>query len=282
VARSKLLYKTITRLWPLGKVVNWMGTRPLLGPLLRPLFSEASNEAIIIPVHTAVQGSESVVLPYPVLSPLVEQASVRFLMNTCMCRQGENCQAYPHDVGCLFLGDGAAEINPALGRMVNAGEALAHARQAIERGLVPLIAHNTFDAYVLGIPYRRMLALCFCCDCCCAVRMVLRDGPPAFWDTVLRVPGLSVTVGEACVSCGACLDVCPVEAISLTNGRAHIDDRCKGCGRCVAACPAGAISLQMAETVNSLEHLTARIARRTDIGLRQQQLRTDLDEKRPR
>jgi UDP-glucose 4-epimerase len=243
-----------------------MGTRPLLGLLLRPLFSPSGNEAVMIPIHEAVQGDDSVVLPQPMLTPLVEKASVRFLMEECMCRRGENCQSYPHDVGCLFLGDGAAHINPALGRSVDADEALAHAQRAIDLGLVPLITHNSFDAYVLGIPYRRMLAVCFCCDCCCAVRLVLRQGPPAFWTTVLRVPGLTVRVGEACVQCGACLTVCPVEAIYLNNGRVRIGEQCKGCGRCVTTCPVQAIGLEIAQDVDPLGQLMTRIAQRTDVG----------------
>jgi ferredoxin len=266
VARSRLFYDSAARLWPLGRVVNWLGARPFVGRVLRPIFDAASNEAVIIPIHEAVRGTESVVLPYPLLTPLVERASVRFMMNDCLCRRGENCQTYPHDVGCLFLGEGAAGINPSLGRPVGVDEALAHARRAIDMGLVPLITHNTFDAFVLGIPYRRMLAICFCCDCCCAVRLVMRQGPPSFWETVVRVPGLSVTVGPECVACGACLDVCPVRAISANNSRVHIDQRCKGCGRCVAVCPTAAITLRMAEDVDPLGRLLARIERRTDIG----------------
>jgi hypothetical protein len=31
-----------------------------------------------------------------------------------MCRRNEACQTYPREIGCLFLGDGAAQINPDL------------------------------------------------------------------------------------------------------------------------------------------------------------------------
>ena len=267
MAYPKLIYDTVIRLWPLGKVVPWLGSRPLVGRLLRPLFSGGNNEAFIIPVHEAVQGTESVVLPYSLLAPLVERASTRFIMDECICRRGGNCQTYPQDFGCLFLGEGAGEISPSLGRVVDVDEALAHLERAMVLGLVPLVVHNTFDAHVLRIPYRRMLSVCFCCDCCCAVRLVLREGPPAFWDTVVRVPGLTVAVGQECVGCGACLGVCPVQAISLNNGRAHIGEWCKGCGRCAQTCPAEAISLRVAEEVDVLGRLLARIEQRTDIGL---------------
>lgn len=264
--RSRFTTNAILKLWPLGKAINWLSNRPFLGSLLRPFFGGNDNEAIIIPVHHAVHGTESVILPYPLLTPLVERASVRFLLDQCLCRRGENCQTYPHDIGCLFLGDGAAEIHPTMGRPVDVDEALAHVEQAMAVGLVPLIVHNAFDAWVLGIPYRRMLAVCFCCDCCCAVRQAMRQGPQTFWDTVIRVPGLTVTAGPDCVGCRMCLDVCPVQAISLNNGHARIGEQCKGCGRCAASCPVGAIHMHIDEDLDVLSSLLARIEQRTDIG----------------
>mgnify|MGYP000905348237 CR=1 FL=1 len=39
-----------------------------------------------------------------------------------------------------------------------------------------------------------------------------------------------------------CMDVCPVEAISIENGIVVIDrDTCTGCESCVSVCPSGAI-----------------------------------------
>jgi ferredoxin len=46
----------------------------------------------------------------------------------------------------------------------------------------------------------------------------------------------------ACTGCGKCVEVCPSEAIALTDGRARIDDAiCMGCGSCAGECPQGAI-----------------------------------------
>jgi NAD-dependent dihydropyrimidine dehydrogenase PreA subunit len=45
-----------------------------------------------------------------------------------------------------------------------------------------------------------------------------------------------------CTGCGACVEVCPVGAIALVDGKAHVDEKlCTGCGACVDACPEGAI-----------------------------------------
>jgi ferredoxin len=47
---------------------------------------------------------------------------------------------------------------------------------------------------------------------------------------------------EKCAGCGVCEDVCPVEAVRVSDGVARIDqDRCNECEACVEACPNEAI-----------------------------------------
>ena len=49
---------------------------------------------------------------------------------------------------------------------------------------------------------------------------------------------------QTCTGCGICIDVCPLEAISLNDDKAVIDeDECTECGLCVDECPNDAISL---------------------------------------
>ena len=46
-----------------------------------------------------------------------------------------------------------------------------------------------------------------------------------------------------CFGCEACTGACPVEAISMVDGKANVDDgKCIDCGACVGECPAEAIS----------------------------------------
>lgn len=48
---------------------------------------------------------------------------------------------------------------------------------------------------------------------------------------------------ELCIGCGACIDICPSEAIHLEDGKAKITTtNCKNCKVCVKACPVEAIS----------------------------------------
>jgi len=48
---------------------------------------------------------------------------------------------------------------------------------------------------------------------------------------------------EKCKGCGKCVDVCPVEAITIENKIAVISDDCIECGACVNECPFEAISV---------------------------------------
>ena len=45
-----------------------------------------------------------------------------------------------------------------------------------------------------------------------------------------------------CAGCETCVPVCPVEAISMVEGVAVIDqEKCTQCGTCIAECPVEAI-----------------------------------------
>ena len=49
---------------------------------------------------------------------------------------------------------------------------------------------------------------------------------------------------DRCEGCGACVSVCPFEALSVRNDSLIVDrDRCMGCGVCAANCPQGALAL---------------------------------------
>lgn len=48
---------------------------------------------------------------------------------------------------------------------------------------------------------------------------------------------------EKCTGCGDCVDVCPVEALSVENGKAVVNEECIDCGACVNMCKNEALSL---------------------------------------
>ena len=49
---------------------------------------------------------------------------------------------------------------------------------------------------------------------------------------------------QECTGCGNCVDVCPVEAISLEDVAKVDDNTCTDCGACVDECPVEAIAME--------------------------------------
>ena len=47
---------------------------------------------------------------------------------------------------------------------------------------------------------------------------------------------------DACVGCGACVEICPAGAITLEGNKATIlQEVCTRCSACMTACPTGAV-----------------------------------------
>ncbi len=62
---------------------------------------------------------------------------------------------------------------------------------------------------------------------------------------IVSIPKLIEVDSEKCVSCGACITLCPVEAITIDEDASVVfnKEKCLGstCSACVDACPARAI-----------------------------------------
>jgi ferredoxin len=56
-----------------------------------------------------------------------------------------------------------------------------------------------------------------------------------------------------CIQCGACLPVCPTDAITLPNLLEISQSLCYGCGRCVPTCPTEALKLLPFQVEDQLE-----------------------------
>lgn len=49
---------------------------------------------------------------------------------------------------------------------------------------------------------------------------------------------------DLCEACEDCIDTCPVEAISMKDGKAFVEpDECTECQACIDPCPTDAISM---------------------------------------
>jgi len=236
----------ITHLPVVGSVIDWLlfeGYDVIYLPI------DASLKREIIPINEPLPGMEETLLPSRVVDYFIEKSNFHWIMDFCICREGENCLDYPHSLGCLFLGEAVKEINPALGRLVSKEEALFHVRHCREIGLVHMIGRNRLDTVWLGAgPSHKLLTICYCCPCCCLWRF-LPQVSSQISRKVVRMPGVRLQISDLCAGCGTCVaSGCFVNAISLVDGKAQISDACRGCGRCVDVCPNEAIELVIDDT----------------------------------
>lgn len=96
-------------------------------------------------IEEDIELPSEVVLPSQVVDHFIRQANVHWVMNFCICRASENCQDYPIELGCLFLGEAALGINPKLGRRVSEAEALEYVKRCREAGLIHFVGRNKLD-----------------------------------------------------------------------------------------------------------------------------------------
>lgn len=263
---KRLWYRINVALWPLGGIWKKVGRVPVLGRLIGPLlWNDRNVDATYIPVGESVEVDPGSPLPYQVIEDLLGRASALFALNECVCRTGLKCEEYPREIGCLFLGEAARDIDPGLARPVTVDEARGHIRRAREHGLLPCIVHGSFDASLFRIDYHRMLAVCFCCNCCCAFRADMKKGPAGYRERITRLAGLEVKNLGNCERCGACVESCAFGAVKLGEHGPVFADFCKGCGRCADACTRGNIQITLDPGLDTRGMLLRRIDARTDI-----------------
>ncbi|MFW6040311.1 MAG: hypothetical protein ACOC85_00565 [Thermoplasmatota archaeon] len=107
MARSKLMVKIIEKFFPsrfkLAKITNY----PLIGKLIdKWLFEE--DDMIYIPMDNVIELnrqielSDNIVLPSKIVEHFIEEANYYWIMDFCICRESEQCEEYPINLGCLF------------------------------------------------------------------------------------------------------------------------------------------------------------------------------------
>ena len=68
-------------------------------------------------------------------------------------------------------------------------------------------------------------------------------------DYVTTSPEKAYVIVDLCNGCNACVPICPVNAISMQEGKAKIDPfQCTGCGACIPVCPQEAIDFKNSTT----------------------------------
>ena len=251
--------------------VSRLSNLPVLGRLIERALFEGDDIMYlpgkrVIPVAAGLQRPEDTVVPSRVVEHFIRKATYLWRMDFCICRDSTPCRSYPRDLGCLFLGRAAMDINPRFGRPVTTEEALIHVQRCRRAGLIHLIGRNKLDTVWLQVRQgNRLLTICNCCPCCCLWR-ILPAVHPRIAAKVTGMPGIRVTVTARCQGCGACTaQVCFVDAIRLENQRAVIGPACRACGRCEALCPNGAIEIVETDPF-AVQTAVARLSGAVDVG----------------
>lgn len=246
---------------------------PILGQLMqRALFNGHHNgDALFylpkdrVVIGQTIEAEDSIAVPSTVVAHFIAQAQYIFLMDHCICREAADCQTYEHDIGCIFLGEGALDINPKLGHLVDQETALAHLARARDAGLVHLVGRDKIDALWMGVkPSEKLMTICNCCSCCCLFKF-LPNLATKLQKKIERLPGVRVEVTADCVGCGICADeVCFIDAISMVDGKAVISELCRGCGHCAEVCPNNAIQV-IIDRPDYIDHAIERLSQVVDV-----------------
>ena len=219
-----------------------------------------------IEINQSFQKDDSEFVPSEIIKTVIKEASDIVIMHKCLCRSSADCQDYPHDFGCIFIGPSSKKIASKYGRTATVEEALAHVDRADELGLSHVIGRNKIDSIWMNVrPKEQLLTICHCCTCCCLWK-VLPDLDDDISNKVMRLEGVEVhTINDNCKMCKKCLgdNVCFGGAISLVDDEIRIDqDKCVGCGHCIQVCNFDAIELTY--TQKSVDSVLNRIGELVD------------------
>jgi len=177
----------------------------------------------------AVRDIKSEVLSYEMVSEGINQATC-ITVGTCFCRHkmehmGMACDN-PQDV-CLTFNAIAKDLaSQGIAREISKKEAFDILNLCVDRGLVQ-IGDNVKDELAI---------ICNCCGCCCDLLLAYKR----LGSTSLLNPTnyIAAVTEDACSGCGICVEKCPVDAISMKDGKAIVNKIvCLGCGVCTRFCP---------------------------------------------
>ena len=213
---------------------------------IRDLFTGGETPLGRTFVHEPVLSPEDVlhVLDYERASEVIQTAS-HMAVGVCYCRHkmehlNKACDA-PLDICMTFNSSAESLIKHEFARLVDKKEGMDLLQQAYEHNLVQF-GENVRE---------RVNFICNCCGCCCEAMIAQRKFSAL--NPILTTNFLPEIELNKCTGCGKCVNICPVEAMTLISANdpkqpnhkiAKLDeDLCLGCGLCVRACPADTIKL---------------------------------------
>lgn len=185
------------------------------------------------------------VLDYERATEVIKTASHRGI-SLCYCRHKmehmeRDCSA-AKEICMTFNNTAASLIRHGYAREVGTSEGLDLLQKAYDQKLVQ------FGENVRN----RVNFICNCCGCCCEAMIAARRF--AMLNPVHTTNFLPELAEEKCNGCGKCVNVCPVEAMTLVSSndpnkpkmkRARLNQElCLGCGLCVRVCTRDGLHLR--------------------------------------
>lgn len=214
----------------------------------RHMFEGGETQLGRILVNEQVLPPGVAVLDYERASEVIKTAS-HLGISLCYCRHkmqhvGQSCAA-PMDICMTFNDTAQGLIRHGFARKVDQVEGLDLLQTAYAHNLVQF-GDNGREAVNF---------ICNCCGCCCealtAARRFALDNP---LHTSNFLPEIDL---DHCNGCGKCVNVCPVEAMTLVSAHdpAHPKKKkarlnaeiCLGCGVCARVCDTGGLTLRARE-----------------------------------
>jgi len=191
----------------------------------------------VMPISESVAADTAV---FPLKRVEEEIRSARIIsVADCVCRKEskllDKACDYPMET-CLSFGVAAEYyIENGMGREVSADEALKILYEADRAGLVHAGANS-----------KHLSNICNCCPCCCAsMKGMTQKGHDK--EKYMNALYEAVVDKDGCISCGDCIDRCPVEAIQMDDVADVDRDKCLGCGLCASVCTEEAIKVHPRE-----------------------------------
>lgn len=201
-----------------------------------------SFEALVPLFHTYPVSvdvvEEDELAPYMDWKAIIK-ANEKITVSPCQCRLMWKSFGAPmcHGDGdhpfetCLSFGELAEYFDEiGIGRYISQDEAIAMVEGCMDAGMVPE-----------SLSMKEVDIMCMCHgDCCGNLSGFKAMGGQAHANVNVNAYLLKYDP-EKCISCGACVSRCPMEAISLNeDGICLHNNACVRCGQCVTVCPADA------------------------------------------
>lgn len=206
---------------------------------IRELFTRGETRLGRVFVNESVLSTENAlhVLDYERATEVIQTAT-HIGVGICYCRHkmehlGKACKA-PMEICMTFNTTAKSLTRHGYAKTIDSSECLDLLQLAYENNLVQF-GENVRE---------EVNFICNCCGCCCEAMVAARRF--SILNPVHTTNFIPVIDENQCNGCGKCVNVCPVEAMSLVsaNDPKHLirkkavltEERCLGCGVCVRSC----------------------------------------------